>query len=197
MIKKISNYHIYSLLNLIVSLFYTKIFHRNSRIIRLPIHIRGYQFIDFGKNLTTGRNCRIEAFNFKKYNNQLIVFGNNIQINDMVHIAAVKKIIIGDNVLMASRIFITDHNHGTFDGFDDLKINYIDKSLVAKEVIIKNNVWIGENCCVLPGVTIGEYSIIGAGSVVTKSVPSYSIAVGNPTKVIKKYDKKQKKWIKV
>jgi lipopolysaccharide O-acetyltransferase len=197
MFRKISNYHIYSFLNLIISFAYTKVFHFRSRLIRLPVDLRGVKYIDFGKNLTTGKNCRIEAYDFNKRKEKLIIFGNNIQINDMVHIAARKKIIIEDNVLMASRIFITDHNHGSFDGYDDLNINYIDKKAVCKDVLIKKNVWIGENCNILPGVTIGEFSVIGAGSTVTKSIPAYSIAVGSPAVVVKFYNKNEKKWKKI
>ena len=197
MLKMIFNYHIYSFLNLIISFAYTKVFHFRSRLIRLPVDLRGVKYIDFGKNLTTGKNCRIEAYDFNKIKEKLIIFGNNIQINDMVHIAARKKIIIEDNVLMASRIFITDHNHGSFDGYDDLNINYIDKKVVCKDVIIKKNVWIGENCNILPGVTIGEFSVIGAGSTVTKSIPAYSIAVGSPAVVVKVYDLKEKKLKKI
>ena len=197
MLRKLSNYHIYSFLNLIISSVYTKVFHFKSRLLRLPIDLRGVKHIDFGKNLTTGKNCRIEAYDFNENSDKLIIFGNDVQINDMVHIAARKKIIIEDNVLMASRIFITDHNHGNFEGFDDLSVNYIHKIPVCKEVIIKKNVWIGENCSILPGVTIGEYSVIGAGSTVTKSIPAYSIAVGSPASVVKSYNKNKKKWIKI
>lgn len=197
MFKKLLNYHFYSFMNLIISSIYTKIFHFRSRLIRLPVDLRGVKHIDFGKNLTTGRNCRIEAYNFNKTKQNLITFGNNVQINDMVHIAARKKIIIEDNVLMASRIFITDHNHGNFDGYDDLNINYIDKKVVCKDVVIKKNVWIGENCSILQGVTIGEFSVIGAGSVVTKSIPAYSVAVGSPAAVVKVYNKIEKKWKKI
>lgn len=197
MLKKLLNYHVYSFLNLIISSAYTKIFHPKSRLLRLPNDLRGVKYIEFGKNLTTGKNCRIEAYNFSERKGNLIIFGNDIQINDMVHIAARKKIIIEDNVLMASRIFITDHNHGSFDGYDDLNINYIDKKPVCKGVTIKKNVWIGENCNILPGVTIGEFSVIGAGSTVTKSIPAYSIAVGSPAVVIKFYNKNEKKWTKI
>ena len=197
MLKKLFNYHVYSFLNLIISAAYTKIFHPKSRLLRLPIDLRGVKYIEFGKNLTTGKNCRIEAYNFSEIKGNLIVFGNNIQINDMVHIAARKKIIIEDNVLMASRIFITDHNHGNFDGYDDLNINYIDKKVACKDVVIKKNVWIGENCNILPGVTIGEFSVIGAGSTVTKSIPAYSVAVGSPAVVVKYYNKSEKEWKKI
>ena len=67
----------------------------------------------------------------------------------------------------------------------------------AKPVHIGDKVWVGESVCILPGVTIGECSIIGAGSVVTKSIPPYSIAVGTPAKVIKRYNFDTRSWIKV
>jgi lipopolysaccharide O-acetyltransferase len=72
----------------------------------------------------------------------------------------------------------------------------IERKGICKPVVIGDNVWIGESACILPGVTIGEGSIIGALSVVTKSIPAYSIAVGSPAKVVKIYNFKQEKWIK-
>ena len=72
-----------------------------------------------------------------------------------------------------------------------------ERSLSSKSVIIKDNVWLGEHVSVLPGVTIGENSIIGANSVVTKSIPANSIAVGIPAKVIKQFNFETKRWEKV
>jgi acetyltransferase-like isoleucine patch superfamily enzyme len=63
-------------------------------------------------------------------------------------------------------------------------------------VRIEKGCWIGEKVIILPGVNIGERSIIGAGSVVTKSIPAYSIAVGNPARVIKTWNKDSKQWVK-
>ncbi|WP_243403344.1 LbetaH domain-containing protein [Sphingobacterium haloxyli] len=152
-----------------------------------------------GKGFTTGFNCRIDAFDLKKSNAALITIGENVQINDFVHIGAVEKIIIKDNVLIASKVFITDHNHGNYSGAyqDSPKSTPSSRPIISKPVVIESNVWIGEFVSVLPGVTIGEGSVIGTMSAVVRDIPPYSIAVGAPAKVIKKFDFKKNEWIPV
>lgn len=170
----------------------------SSRIIRQPIDIRGKKGIDFGSNLTTGYCCRFESHSEK--NDKVLVFGDNIQINDFVHIAALKHVKIGNNVLIASKVFISDLEHGSYSGDENDSIPHStvkDRALSSKPVVIEDNVWLGEHVSVLPGVTIGENSIIGANSVVTKSIPANSIACGVPAKVIKKYNFETKKWERV
>jgi acetyltransferase-like isoleucine patch superfamily enzyme len=186
-------------IRLLVSLIYTKIFFREARLIRLPFDIRNKRYIEIGKNLTTGFGCRIEAFPLEEDNKICISIGKDVQINDYVHIGAVGSITIGDNVLMASKIYISDHNHGSYDELisDHPMSVPIDRKAICKPVVIGNNVWLGESVCVLPGVTIGEGCVIGALSVVTKSVPPYSIAVGSPAKVVKVFDFEINRWIKI
>ncbi|MCD0473669.1 acetyltransferase [Flavobacterium sp. EDS] len=186
-------------LRILVSLLYTKIFFRQARLIRLPFDIRNKRNIKIGENFTSGFGCRIEAIPLIDGNDICITIGENVQINDYVHIGAVGSITIGDNVLMASKIYISDHNHGSYDNFvsdHPMSIPMLRKP-VCKPVVIEDNVWIGESVCVLPGVTIGKGCIIGALSVVTKDIPSFSIAVGSPAKVIKKYDFEINKWVKI
>jgi lipopolysaccharide O-acetyltransferase len=101
---------------------------------------------------------------------------------------------IGNSVLIASNVLISSENHGMNPESD---IPYMDQDLIARDVVIKDGAWIGQNVCILPGVTIGEKSIIGAGSIVTKSIPDYCIAAGNPAKVIKKYDFSSHKWVSI
>ena len=72
-----------------------------------------------------------------------------------------------------------------------------EKIILLKPVKICENVWIGENAIILPGIEIGKNSIIGAGSVVTKNVPENCIVAGNPARIIKKYNFGNKKWEKV
>ena len=86
---------------------------------------------------------------------------------------------------MASFVYISDHAHGD-DRFLDLDTPPLRRPLFSKgPVHICRNVWLGERVCVLPGVTIGEGSVIGAGSIVTHDIPPFSIAAGAPARVIK------------
>lgn len=193
----IKNYGISGFLVILIDYLITKVLFRKARIVRFPFRVRGRSFIDFGQGLTTGVDCRIDAFPVDK--NKVIFFGENVQINDHVHIGAVERIEIGNNVLIASKVFITDHNHGVYSG----EVEHSDPStpphlrnLVSSPVYIKDNVWIGELVSILPGVTVGEGSIIGSNSVVSKSIPPYSIAVGVPAKVVKQYDFELRKWVK-
>ena len=101
---------------------------------------------------------------------------------------------IGNGVLMASNILITSENH-SIDPSSDMY--YSKQELCCKPVTIKDGCWIGEKVCILPGVVIGKKSVIGAGSIVTNSIPDYCIAVGSPAKIIKKYDFISNSWEKV
>lgn len=152
-----------------------------------------------GENLTTGFGCRIEAFPTEASSGKCIILGKNIEINDYVHIAGGEKIIIGDNVLIASKVFISDINHGLYNkkGSDSPLTPPNNRKLSTRPVIIEDNVWIGESVCIMPGTKIGFGSIIGALSVVTKDIPPYSIAVGTPAVVIKVYDFDKNEWISV
>lgn len=197
--SKLKQYSLFGLIRLILDILHTKLLFPKARIIRFPIDIRGKLFIKVSVGLTTGRYCRIEAYPLNK-KGVVIKFGKDVQINDFVHITAMENVFIGNNVLLASKIYISDCSHGSYDG----DLNDSNPELPPKErkyktspVFIDDNVWIGESVSVLPGVRIGKNSIIGANSVVTKSIPENSIAVGNPARVIKKYNFETKLWEKL
>ncbi|MBU3607773.1 DapH/DapD/GlmU-related protein [Polynucleobacter nymphae] len=178
-----SRYSIPDLIRLTWSLFITFIFFNKARLIRQPTRIRGYRNILFGKDFTTGQYCRIEAGD-KSDNTPSLIFGNNVQINDKCHIGAFNQIKIGNNVLIASGVFISDHDHGSMN-LEDLLISPASRRLVYAPVTIEDNVWIGENVVILKGVKIGSSSVIAAGAVVTSDVPSFSLAAGVPARIIK------------
>lgn len=199
MIFKISDNGFTGNLRLLIYLLYTKIFYRSSRIIRFPIYIRGRKHIDFGSKLTTGVGCRFEAFENKKSNVSL-KFGKNVQLNDLVHISAMCEVTIGNDVLIASKVYISDCTHGIYSNSDqhtDPKIKPINRPYSTSPVRIGNNVWLGESVSVLPGVSIGDGAIIGANSLVNKSIPPNCIAVGSPARPIKIFNEKTNKWEKI
>ena len=202
-INIIRRYGFWGSIYLAKCVIYTKLNFKKARLIRLPIDIRGKEFIQVGKGFTTGKYCRIEVItdNGTKAG-KIIVIGNNVQINDSVHIAASKEVTIGNDVLIASKVFITDHNHGNYGNHanseQDSPLTIPQgRPLYIKPVKIEDNVWIGEFVAILPGVTIGKGSIIGAMSVVNKDIPAYSIAAGSPAKVIKKFNFENGIWEKI
>ena len=168
----------------------TKIFYRNCRLIRFPIYIRGKKSISIGDNLTTGKNCRFDLAGA----NKTLFIGKNCHIGNDSHIVALERVEIGNNVLMAAKVFISDTSHGDYsENGTDPDIPPYSRPLVKEPVNIGDNVWIGENVVILKGVSIGYGCIIGANSVITKNIPAYSIVVGN-NKIIKKYNAESKAW---
>ncbi|WP_312922329.1 acyltransferase [Stutzerimonas nitrititolerans] len=92
------------------------------------------------------------------------------------------RIIIEDNVLIGSGVHIYASNHAFEDSSTDI---FYQGQQEGRCVFLRKGCWIGANAIILPGVTIGKNSVVGAGSVVTKDVPDFSVAVGNPARVIK------------
>jgi lipopolysaccharide O-acetyltransferase len=177
------------------------VFGRTDIWIDYTAHLIGKNSIEFGKNFQTGKNIWIEAireFNGKCYSPRIVI-KDNVRIQESVHIGATNYIEIGNNVLIASKVFITDHNHGIYSGdIQSLPNTYPWERVLSEDrVLIGDNVWIGDNVTILPGVIIGKGSVIGANSVVTKNVPVSSIVIGVPARVIKHFDDQVKKWVKI
>lgn len=195
-----NEYSILYKLKLAIYVLATKLLCRKARLIRFPIDLRGRKYIDFGESLTTGVGCRFEAFNLDGKNIKKIIFGRNIQVNDYVHISAMDCVCIGDNVLMASHIYISDNSHGCYKcGLNDSHpdIPPAERPYFVSPVEIGSNTWLGEGVIVMPGVKIGKGCVVGAHSVVTKSIPDYSMVAGTPAKVIKQFNFNNNKWTKV
>lgn len=147
-----------------------------------------------------GKYCRIEMisrYRGKKLKPKLKI-GNRVSINDMVHIGCANYIEIGDDCLLASRIYISDHNHGIYKGKNQSQVTEpmaYRRLDIDKQVIIGKNVWLCEGVTVLPGSEIGNNCIIGANAVVRGKIPSNTMAVGIPAKVIKRFDNNANKWV--
>lgn len=162
---------------------------RGEFIISYPaIMIRGEQYITIGDNVGIGSHAVLTAWDKYEGDNfcPKITIGNNVWIGEDCHITAINKITIGNNVLMGKKVTISDNSHGKIDS-ELLSIPPIKRPLYSKgEVYIDDNVWLGDKVTVLAGVHIGENSIIGANSVVTKDIPKNCVVAGIPATVIKK-----------
>ena len=145
------------------------------------------KYMKIGENFEASHRFRIEAWDSykgKKFHPEIVI-GNNVVFNTDIHIGCINRIEIGNNCLFASRIYITDHDHGDTSN-ETLLQAPLDRALFSKgPVIIKDNVWVGEGVAILSGITIGENAIIATNAVVTKDVPANAIVGGIPAKIIK------------
>lgn len=192
-------YGFFGFFRLLRDLIFTKLFfsHR-ARLVRCPFYIRGGATLDIGEAFTAGVGLRVDIFpNYSQ--RPKISIGDRVQVNDYVHIAAIESIEIGNDVLIASKVFITDHEHGKYRGENQVNPMVAPALRVNSHqpVRIGDNVWIGELVSILPGVIIGNGAIIGANSVVRSNIPEYTIAAGVPAKVLKKYNFELNEWIRV
>lgn len=175
-----------------VSFLFSRLFYPEATLVRRPFHIRGRKNLEYAPGFTTGRNCRFELFGKGR-----VILGRNCRIGDNVHLVASDSVVIGDECLFASKIFISDTSHGSYgEEGDDPSIPPNDRPLVSSPVTIGDNVWLGENVVVLPGVTIGSGCVVGANSTVSRSLPPLCVAVGSPARPVKRYDYDTARWVK-
>ena len=175
------------------------LFKCHNRGIHRSVKIKNPEQISLGINCHIGENSYLLCWKeylyegtYQKLNSSLKI-GNNFSATRNLTIQCCNKIVIGNDVLIASNVFICDYNHG----INNTEGSYRDNCLVFKDVTISDGVWIGQGVYILPGVHIGKNAIVGAGSVVTKDIPDYSMAVGNPAKVVKIFDRNDNRWHKI
>ena len=164
----------------------------NNTQIEYPVILQKQNRIFIGECVTICKGARLQNYIKDDDTDKGIFIGNNCYIGYNFSVLNSGKVVIGENVLVASNVLISSENHGMDPESD---IPYMDQELTVKNVTIDEGVWIGQNVCIMPGVHIGRRSIIGAGSIVTKSVPDYCIVVGSPAKVIKRYNFEEHRWI--
>jgi len=142
------------------------------------------------KNFSLGSKSIIE--DFAVINNGVgdVIIGHNTGIG--ISNVIIGPVTLGNYVMFAQHVVLSGLNHG----YEDITIPTRLQKVVTKPITIADNVWIGANSVITAGVTIGKHAVIGAGSVVTKDIPEYSVAVGNPARVIKKYNFTTKSWEK-
>jgi acetyltransferase-like isoleucine patch superfamily enzyme len=164
----------------------------NNSYIASPLHVDGKKNIEIGCRVTIQYKTWLAALPLTGEKDCVLKIDDGTVIGHFNHIYATKKIIIEKNVLTADKVYISDNLHG----YSDINVPIKNQPVIQnKEVIIGVGSWLGENVCVL-GAKIGKQCVIGANSVVTKDIPDYSVAVGAPAKVIKRYCLDTQTWRK-
>ena len=151
-----------------------------------PTTIFNEQYISIGENTLIGPGVALSAGMVpgqECITNPVVSIGDRSLIGKGSGIVGHFSISIGDDVWTGHHVYITDQNHG----YEDVSRPISHQSQEERSVSIGNGSWLGHGSIVLPGVTIGEHVVIGANSVVTKDVPSFSVAVGVPARVIRRY----------
>ncbi len=135
-----------------------------------------------------GENCYIETPFYTNWGGKYVHFGKNIYANFNLTLVDDCDIYVGDNVMFGPNVTVCTGTH---------PIHPILRSQQAQynlPISIGANVWIGANSIILPGIEIGDNSIIGAGSIVTKNIPSNVVAVGNPCRILRNIDERDLKY---
>ncbi|TYZ29836.1 acyltransferase [Selenomonas caprae] len=185
-------------------LFGVVVFGRSDLNIFPDARLGGLECMCIGNRFTAGRGLWLEAVtNYpaaKQVFSPKLVIGDRVSVGEYVHIGCNHSVVIGNDVLMGSKIYITDHNHGVYSGEnpDSPECPPANRNLTEGESVeIGDKCWIGEFVTILPGVKIGEGSIIGSHSTVTHDIPAETIAVGSPARVVKMWDREKRQWVKV
>jgi acetyltransferase-like isoleucine patch superfamily enzyme len=157
-----------------------------------------------GKHSLIRRRTRMDILPFNKFH-----LGDNSTIEDFTTInngvgdiyigdrtriglgcTLIGPVRIGNDIRLAQNIVMSGLNHN----YEDIALPISDQGVTTSPITIEDETWLGANCVVLPGVTIGKHCVIAAGSIVTKDIPPYSVAAGNPARVLKQYNPETKFW---
>jgi acetyltransferase-like isoleucine patch superfamily enzyme len=164
-------------------IFYSYRFYRHpfGSIVSDPDLLYQPKAISIGRDVYIRKGSRLEVTGLWDGVNPKITVGDGTSIHLYFHCGAAQSVSIGRDVLIAGRVYISDHDHE----YDNLDIPPIKSDLSISPVVIEDGVWIGEGAVILKGVTVGQRAVIGANAVVTKDVPPYTVVGGVPARVLK------------
>jgi acetyltransferase-like isoleucine patch superfamily enzyme len=154
-------------------------FGRNT-VLSYPFRVSGEKRISIGDRVFVGPGSWLQSLGGE--NSVAISIGNGTSIAGACVISAASNIVLEEQVLLARNVYISDHIHRYTQTGVPILAQGLDKIM---PVLIKRGAWLGQNVVVCPGVTIGEGSVIGANSVVTRDIPDFTVAAGAPARVLK------------
>ena len=152
--------------------------------------------LHFGRGVEIGKHSYflpLKNYLGNSYKPEIII-GNGCWIGIRNSFASINRIEVGNNVLFAGYVHITDHSHG----YEDINMPVSKQQLICKgPVIIEDQCWLGFGCEVLSGVHIGKHSVVAARAVVTQDVPPYCVVAGNPARIIKRFNPETAQWERI
>lgn len=158
------------------------------------VFINRPRYVHLGHHVRIKRNTSINLHPSDKDSKEpLLVIGDHVTISEGCIISAFNQILIEENVLIAPNVLIIDNTRKPGNIDQPAK----DCPIEISRVRIGADSWIAYNACIFPNVTIGKHCIIGALSVVTKDIPDYSVAMGSPAKVVKRFNFEKRQWLRV
>lgn len=161
---------------------------KRSRLVR-PM-INGHKRIFIGDHVFIHDKTWLAADPVTGSGNCSLSIGEGTYIGRFCHIYSSSKIEIGKKVLIADKVYVADNVHG----YRDVSKAVIDQPVEQTNLVtIGDGAWLGENVCVI-GASVGKNAVVGANSVVTKDIPDYSVAVGAPAIVIRRYNFDTNQW---
>ncbi|WP_147614942.1 acyltransferase [Treponema pectinovorum] len=193
-IKNMLTYKQRALINEFVDFFkFRKVIKGQRCYIDKTAQFIGKECVVLGNNVCIGMNANININGNREDKIKRLFIGDNSYIGRNFFVSTGKIVKIGDYFMASPNCSLIGQDHNISNPF----FSYLNSKMeLTKEIIIEDNVWLGDNVTVVGNVKIGRGSIIGAKSLVNKDIPPFSIAVGNPCKVIKRFDFAAKKWVR-
>jgi acetyltransferase-like isoleucine patch superfamily enzyme len=176
-------------------LYYRHVFASfgSGSVIYKPMLIGNPEFMHIGDNVVIRQGARLEAILTDQSRPPELRIGNNVNIEQNVHIVCHSKVVIGNDVSITGQCAIVDVTHPFDDIRDPVKIG--ERILTERSIVeIGDRSFLGFGATVLPNVHLGQYCVVGAHSLVTKDVPDYSVVAGNPARVLRHYDAAKGGW---
>ncbi|ASY76565.1 DapH/DapD/GlmU-related protein [Pectobacterium polaris] len=161
--------------------------------IGFPSYIAFPLFFKGGKRISCGKRVRIfPGLRIETHNEGVVTIQDNVGIAQNVHITSAGSLIIGSGTIINANVFVTNIDHV----YTDINLPVSDQGFKVSDTYIGSNCFIGIGAAIQAGSILGDHCIVGANAVVRGKFPAYSVIVGAPARIVKRYDHDKKRWVK-